>query len=220
MPYPSILNYDMIKENQYQRGHKMETVRKKISGTQRKELILNAACCLFAENGYEKTTTKQIALAAKCSEALIYKYFESKKTIMDTLLEEWVLAQKRKIKLEVIDHSALATLRRHYESFISCSSEEASDPALRKNLIKALHSAPYYQQKATTAFMDGSDMIHDTIVPIIQLGQQLGEIKKDDPVIIANLFVSYMIGAREITRNFPNRFKPVSFDVLVRTIFQ
>lgn len=63
-------------------------------------------------------------------------------------------------------------------------------------------------------------MIHDTIVPIIRLGQQLGEIKKDDPVIIANLFVGYMIGAREVTRVFPNRFKPISFDILVQTIFQ
>ncbi len=198
----------------------MEAVRKRISGKQRKELILNAACNLFAEYGYEKTTTKQIALTANCSEALIYKYFDSKKSIMDALLEEWILAQKRKTKLELIDHSALTTLRRHYESFISVSSEESADPTLRKNLIKALHSAPYYQQRATVAFMDGSDMIHDTIVPIIRLGQQLGEIKKDDPVIIANLFVGYMIGAREVTRVFPNRFKPISFDILVQTIFQ
>lgn len=197
----------------------MEEKKKRLSAEKRKDMILNAACNLFAEKGYENTSTKQLAMAANCSEALLYKYFDSKQAIMDTLLQEWANSQNRKIKLEIIDNSALLTLRKHYETFVSLSKNNSAHTYVRDNLIKALNSTPYYRQKAWDVYIEGSDMIRETIVPMICLGQEQGEIKKGDPTVMANIFVGYMVGAREICSNFTDRFSPVSFDTLIDIIF-
>jgi AcrR family transcriptional regulator len=53
--------------------------------------ILKAAMSLFAKNGYEKTSTKSIAAAAGVAEGTIYVYFESKRHILLSFLEEKVL---------------------------------------------------------------------------------------------------------------------------------
>ncbi len=200
----------------------MESVklRKRLSGEERRELILNAACNLFAENGYEKTSTKKLAQAAQCSEALLYKYFESKKAIMDTLLAEWEKAKSDKVTLEIIDHSAFATLKKHYEDFIATPKSEPINPSMRPNLLNALNSTPIYRQKTQEAFKNSADMIRDTILPVIRLGQELGEFRQGEPLILANLFVGYMVGAREIAENFPGRFTPLPFDRLAAAILE
>jgi hypothetical protein len=42
----------------------------------KENLILNAACEIFCQKGFELATTKEIALKAGCAEGLIFKYFE------------------------------------------------------------------------------------------------------------------------------------------------
>ena len=71
----------------------MEKNKKRLSGDERKKKILNIACHLFSEQGFDRTSTKQLAQAANCSEALLYKYFNSKNAIMDELLNEWTEKQ-------------------------------------------------------------------------------------------------------------------------------
>lgn len=71
------------------------------SGSEIQALILNAASELFADRGYHKTTTREIALAAGVSERLIFFHFASKallfeqavvapfNTFMDDFIGEW-----------------------------------------------------------------------------------------------------------------------------------
>jgi len=54
---------------------------------QKKELIMSVALELFAENGYHATSVSQIAKKAGISKGLTYNYFESKKDILDELIE-------------------------------------------------------------------------------------------------------------------------------------
>lgn len=53
----------------------------------RREQIIQAALLLFAEKGYESTSTKQIAEKAKVSEALIFKHFENKDKLLTYLIK-------------------------------------------------------------------------------------------------------------------------------------
>lgn len=55
---------------------------------QKKQLILNIALELFAENGFNATSISQIAKKAKISKGLIYNYFESKNDILKELIDE------------------------------------------------------------------------------------------------------------------------------------
>ena len=52
-----------------------------MSGTERRQAIVDAALPLFAEHGLSGVTTRQIAQAAGVSEALLYRHFASKDEI-------------------------------------------------------------------------------------------------------------------------------------------
>ncbi|KOH46723.1 TetR/AcrR family transcriptional regulator [Sunxiuqinia dokdonensis] len=55
--------------------------------TQKKELIIDASLELFAENGFHATSMSQIAKKAGISKGLAYNYFESKKEILDQIIQ-------------------------------------------------------------------------------------------------------------------------------------
>jgi AcrR family transcriptional regulator len=51
-------------------------------------MILEAARVAFAERGYHGTTTAEIAAAAACSEAVLYRHFPSKKALLLEVYDE------------------------------------------------------------------------------------------------------------------------------------
>ncbi len=53
-----------------------------------REQILSAASIVFAEKGYQRATTREIAEKADVSEGLIYSYFESKDHLLLAILEK------------------------------------------------------------------------------------------------------------------------------------
>jgi AcrR family transcriptional regulator len=53
----------------------------RLTGEQRKRAIVEAALPLFAERGFEATTTRELAKAAGISEPLLYKHFPSKEAL-------------------------------------------------------------------------------------------------------------------------------------------
>ena len=67
--------------------------RKRISGADRRSSILEAACAVFAEHGYEGAKTQQIAAAAKVSEALVYRHFPSKLALYRAVLRQLIREQ-------------------------------------------------------------------------------------------------------------------------------
>ncbi len=64
------------------------SVRKQHRIEERREQILSAATDIFAEKGYQRATTREIADKAGVSEGLIYSYFESKDHLLLAILEE------------------------------------------------------------------------------------------------------------------------------------
>lgn len=55
--------------------------KKRMSGPSRKQAIVQVALPLFARQGFDATTTKQLAQAAGVSEALLYRHFPSKESL-------------------------------------------------------------------------------------------------------------------------------------------
>lgn len=67
--------------------------------TEKKERILQAALKLFAEHGYNGTSTSKIAKTAKVSEALIFRHFHNKEGLLQAVLKQG----EEKIKLIYAD---------------------------------------------------------------------------------------------------------------------
>src|SRR2546426_7184448 len=58
------------------------------AGQERQASIIAAAAALFAAKGFNGTTTREIAKAAGVSEALVFKYFPTKRTLYAAILAE------------------------------------------------------------------------------------------------------------------------------------
>lgn len=67
----------------------------------KKQAILRAASRLFAERGFERTTTKLIAREAGVAEGTIFLYFPTKRDILIALLEKLVLQSLKHTLIEV-----------------------------------------------------------------------------------------------------------------------
>lgn len=59
--------------------------KKRMPAEERKKSIIESALPLFVKKGFLATTTREIAEAAKISEALLYKHFPSKKDIYSNI---------------------------------------------------------------------------------------------------------------------------------------
>ena len=62
----------------------------RLSGEERRHMIIEAALSLFSRKGFRGTTTKEIAQAAGCSEAMLFKHFATKDALYSAILESKV----------------------------------------------------------------------------------------------------------------------------------
>jgi TetR/AcrR family transcriptional regulator len=59
----------------------------RLTGEERRRVIVEAAVALFSQKGFRGTTTKEIAETAGCSEATIFKHFATKNALYSAILE-------------------------------------------------------------------------------------------------------------------------------------
>lgn len=78
----------MVSKYLLDRTPEMASSRKRIPGTVRKANIIRSAASLFSEKGFSGTKTREIALRAGVSEALIFKHFPSKEDLYAAILAE------------------------------------------------------------------------------------------------------------------------------------
>src|SRR5438270_1540062 len=57
----------------------------KLSGAERRAAIIKAVRQLFAEKGFDGTTTRELAAAAGVSEALLFKHFPNKEALFEAM---------------------------------------------------------------------------------------------------------------------------------------
>ena len=74
----------------------------------KKELILEAAAILFAEQGFDKTTVASICQLAKVSKGLVYHHFNSKEEILIEVFDQSTndmknLGNEETSKMNIVD---------------------------------------------------------------------------------------------------------------------
>lgn len=94
--------------------------QKKKTPEQRREQILLAAKGLFARQGFERTTIKEIARAAEVAEGTIYLYFANKQEVLFALVKSEMVDPLTELlagQQEVDDAVIINTfIRSHFES--------------------------------------------------------------------------------------------------------
>lgn len=74
----------------------------RLSAEDRRQQIMQVATGLFARQGFEGTTTRQIAEEAGVNEALLFRHFPSKENLYCELIEELCSARGRRNRLNAI----------------------------------------------------------------------------------------------------------------------
>src|SRR3972149_4316194 len=100
---------------------KMKT-SSRLSSEDRREAIVEAVKGVFAEKGFDGTTTRELANAAGVSEALLYKHFPSKESLYAALLGDGAFVR--------LTHKKFANA--WIKKFAACLNEGAKAGDLRK----------------------------------------------------------------------------------------
>ena len=74
----------------------------RLSAHDRRQQIMDVATGLFARQGFQGTTTREIAGEAGVNEALLFRHFASKETLYWTIIEKLCSARGRKQRVEEI----------------------------------------------------------------------------------------------------------------------
>jgi len=155
----------------------------------RRTLILEAAARLFAEKGFHRTTTRDIAEAADVSEGTLYNYFENKDELLMGIITYLASTQHLEADYEGILsgdareylHSILRARREAIEQsgymLQSVLSEILVNPELRQR---------YYQELMLPALRSLEENLRER--------QEAGQVQVGNPVLAARMLIGLMQG--------------------------
>src|SRR3954463_1442022 len=129
----------------------------RLPASKRREQLLDVAAELFAQNGYARATTAQLAKAAGVTEPIIYRHFDSKRDLFVALIErtgretiavwEQDLADAedsaQRLRTLIGDNPMVTERGRFAYRVILQAISEVEDPVIHdalRNHIKSLHA--------------------------------------------------------------------------------
>ncbi|MGH9968623.1 MAG: TetR/AcrR family transcriptional regulator [Pyrinomonadaceae bacterium] len=164
----------------------------RMAGDERRLQILRVAVSLFAHEGFRGTTTKEIALAAGVSEAMVFRHYATKEELYTAILDhkacsgdavdpELMVADalKRKDDRAVFQGLAFGALEHHER-----------DPEFQRLL---LHSALEGHELAQMFFEKFVRRVYEFLGAYIRERQRDGAMVKIDPAIVVRAFIGMII---------------------------
>jgi AcrR family transcriptional regulator len=161
----------------------------RLKGAQRRQVIIEAALTLFARNGFRGTTTKEIAQAAGCSEATIFKHFATKDELYCAILEtkagiEETLAQARQVAARKDDAGVFRAV-----GLKGLTQMEHDTSLMRLLLFSALEG----HALAQTFFESKVQRLHEFLSSYIAERIADGVFRPVNPLVAARAFVGMMV---------------------------
>ncbi len=161
----------------------------------KREIILDAALHIFAEQGYHSASVSKIALAANISKGLIYNYFKSKEEMLFTIVHEIADQLLERFSLPN-DTPSDSIIEKYIDNSFDLILE---DPAKAK-----LFFSMYMQPQVMTLV---SEKMMGRIVPFMEVMVKYFEIKGcKDPVSMMRFFSAAIDGVQMhiiLDPNFP-----------------
>ncbi len=157
----------------------------RLTGEERRRMIVEAAVALFSQKGFRGTTTKEIAEAAGCSEATIFKHFATKHELYSAILEA-----KSRIEETLAKAAYAATQKDDAGVFHAVGLESLTrteqDPSLMRLL---LFSALEGHDLSHLFFESKVRGLHEFLSGYIKMRIADGAFQPVDPLLAARGFV-------------------------------
>lgn len=161
----------------------------RLTGEERRQVIIDAALALFSRKGFRGTTTKEIAKAAGCSEATIFKHFTTKDELYSAILESKVAIE------ETLARAAYAACQKDDAGVFRAVGLEAlirteDDPSLMRLL---LFSALEGHELSHVFFESEVRQLHEFLSNYIAQRISDGVFRSVNPLVAARGFVGMIV---------------------------
>jgi AcrR family transcriptional regulator len=164
-----------------------------MAGEERRLQILKVAVQLFSERGFRGTTTKEIALAAGVSEAMVFRHFATKQELYAAILDHKACSSPVKFDPELIAPDAIKRKddRAVFESLALAALEHhETDPEFQRLL---LHSALERHELAQMFFDQFVKRVYDFLGGYIRQRQKEGALIEMNPSIVIRAFIGMVM---------------------------
>lgn len=159
----------------------------RLTTEQRRRQLISAAMRLFALKGFDGTTTREIARAAKINEAIIFRHFHSKEALYWAVVASHIQAAGRQQKIREYLASpgldAPEVLARIAESLLDRTRQDAE--LTRLLIFSALRNGRLADGFFRT-YMSG---IYSSIASFIRRGIKAGQFRHVDPMLGSRAFL-------------------------------
>ena len=159
----------------------------RLSATDRRQQILQVATQLFARQGFNGTTTRQIAEKARVNEAIIFRHFPTKDDLYWGVLDEKVQRARSRHKLEERFHEK----QEARELFIELAEDLLSRDTTMSRLL--MFSALENHRLAGRFFQTYIATYYEKLAEHIGERIAAGEFRQVDPLLAARGFLGMLV---------------------------
>lgn len=161
------------------------------SGQERQASIITAAASLFAANGFQGTTTREIAKTAGISEALVFKHFPTKRALYAAILAE--KASFSELLATVEEPARKRDDMRVFTMIAGYRIRRATDPTMLRLL---LFSALEGHEISDMFFQNQHRIFYDYLAGYIERRISEGAFRNVDPLLAARAFIGMVVHHR------------------------
>ncbi|MFI1653966.1 TetR/AcrR family transcriptional regulator [Streptomyces sp. NPDC020472] len=180
--------------------------------------IVDAARDLMRTAGLARTTTKEIAKAAGCSEAALYKYFSSKEELFLTVLNERLPQLGGLLGTLVADPGG----RTVEENLVEVARQAALFYEQTFPVVASLYAEPQLKRRheeAMRTYGMGPHKPIEGLAAYLRAEQRHGRLSPDaDPVAAASLLLGACVQRSFAWQTSPDRRPPDSLDDFARSL--
>lgn len=169
---------------------------------QRREAIIDAAVCVFAEKGFETAKMEDVAQQARVSRALVYLYFKNKNELQFAICLRALRALRERMQAAADQHAQGADkIMAIGRTYIEYAREE---PAYFAALSRfEAHQADLMAAGSVErAALDAGIAVHELTVRSLHQGMRDGSLRTDldDPMLVAMTLWGFTHGIIQIAQ--------------------
>src|SRR5213080_3225939 len=164
----------------------------RMTGENRRLQILRVAMRLFSQRGFRGTTTKEIALAAGVSEAMVFRHFATKEELYSAILDHKACVHETMDPLQVVAEAVAAKDDAAvFEGLaLDALNQHDCDPEFHRLL---LHSALEEHELAQMFWEKFVKRVSRTLRAYIRERQREGAMKNIEPLVVVRAFIGMII---------------------------
>jgi AcrR family transcriptional regulator len=152
---------------------------------ERRQQILNCSLDMIISRGFEAMKIRDIANRLNISTGLFFNYFESKEQVYEELVKIGLSGPAGVLEMNVLDIAPMALFEKMAEAVLGALKADAFTGKMFLLMSQAMQREAVSEK--VKQLLEGFDPV-TPLLPILQKGQALGQIKQGDPIALIMTF--------------------------------